>query len=166
MPDNPQPPRLLLLDLRSSKRAALPALTGLAVVNPNPCSGSGGCQEANTALAVLVAIDGEAAYTDWQQRFHPMCPSGFPHVVLLDPWDPALARRVEFAPFGVGEAVAFLPVVTLELGPDLVGGDAFAEPAAAAVFPPSGWSWLIHSMSSIMPKNRMVPSSLIKCMSA
>jgi diguanylate cyclase (GGDEF)-like protein/PAS domain S-box-containing protein len=94
MPDNPQPPRLLLLDLRLSKRAALPALAGLAVVNPNPCSGSGGCQEANTALAVLVAIDGEAAYTDWQQRFHPMCPSGFPHVVLLDPWDPELARRI------------------------------------------------------------------------
>jgi diguanylate cyclase (GGDEF)-like protein/PAS domain S-box-containing protein len=94
MPDNPQPPRLLLLDLRLSKRAALPALAGLAAVNPNPCSGSGGCQEANTALAVLVAIDGEAAYTDWQHRFHPMCPSGFPHVVLLDPWDPELARRI------------------------------------------------------------------------
>ena len=96
MPDNPQPPRVLLLDLRQSKRAALPALAGLAVVNPNPCSGSdeGGCEEANTALAVLVAIDGEAAYTDWQQRFHPMCPSGFPHVVLLDPWDPVLARQI------------------------------------------------------------------------
>ena len=96
MPDNPQPPRLLLLDLRLGKCAALPALAGLAVVNPNPCSGSGngGCEEANTALAVLVAIDGEAAYADWQQRFHPMCPSGFPHVVLLDPWDPALARRI------------------------------------------------------------------------
>ncbi|MGB9193506.1 MAG: hypothetical protein WCB88_06200, partial [Azonexus sp.] len=60
MSDNPLPPRLLLLDLRLCKRAALPALAGLAVVNPNPCSGSGsgGCQEANTALAVLVAIDG------------------------------------------------------------------------------------------------------------
>jgi diguanylate cyclase (GGDEF)-like protein/PAS domain S-box-containing protein len=80
--------------LRLCKRAALPALAGLAVVNPNPCSGSGGCQEANTALAVLVAIDGEAAYTDWQQRFHPMCPSSFPHIVLLDPWDPELARRI------------------------------------------------------------------------
>ncbi|MGB8882545.1 MAG: hypothetical protein WCC44_01640, partial [Azonexus sp.] len=94
MSDNPLPPRLLLLDLRLGKGAALPALAGLAVVNPNPCSGSGGCQEANTALAVLVAIDGEAAYTDWQHRFHPMCPSGFPHIVLLDPWDPELARRI------------------------------------------------------------------------
>ncbi|MGV0977123.1 MAG: sensor domain-containing diguanylate cyclase [Azonexus sp.] len=92
MPDLLQPPRLLLLDLRLSKRAALPALAGLVVVNPNPCSGD--CDQANTALAVLVAIDGEAAYADWQQRFHPMCPSGFPHVVLLDPWDPALARRI------------------------------------------------------------------------
>ena len=31
---------------------------------------------------------------DWLQRFHPMCPSGFPHVVLLDPYDPVLARRI------------------------------------------------------------------------
>ena len=86
-----QPPRLLLLDLRKSKRSALPAVAGLVTVNPNP---GGECAEATTALAVLVAIDGEAAYTDWQQRFHPMCPSNFPHVVLLDPYDPELARRV------------------------------------------------------------------------
>ncbi|MGB9495418.1 MAG: PAS domain-containing protein, partial [Azonexus sp.] len=92
MPDLLQPPRLLLLDLRTSKRVGLPALAGLVVVNPNPCSGD--CQEADTALAVLVAIDGEAAYADWLQRFHPMCPGGFPSVVLLDPWDPALARRI------------------------------------------------------------------------
>ena len=92
MPDLLQPPRLLLLDLRTSRRVGLPALAGLVVVNPNPCSGD--CQEADTALAVLVAIDGEAAYADWLQRFHPMCPGGFPSVVLLDPWDPALARRI------------------------------------------------------------------------
>ena len=90
MPEG-QPPRLLLLDLRKSKRSALPAVAGLVTVNPNP---SGECAEATTALAVLVAIDGEAAHTDWQQRFHPMCPSNFPHVVLLDPYDPELARRV------------------------------------------------------------------------
>ena len=56
-----QPPRLLLLDLRKSKRSALPAVAGLVTVNPNP---GGECAEATTALAVLVAIDGEAAYTD------------------------------------------------------------------------------------------------------
>ncbi len=89
MPDRPQPPRLLLLDLRSEKRSALPALPGLTVVTPNP---SGDCKESRNALGVLVAIDGEAAYADWVQRFHPMCPEGFPHVILLDPYDPALAR--------------------------------------------------------------------------
>ncbi len=83
--------RLLLLDLRISKRAPQPALPGLVVVNPNPCSGK--CAEADTALAILVAIDGEAAHAEWRQHFHPMCPSGFPHIVLLDPWSPTLARR-------------------------------------------------------------------------
>jgi diguanylate cyclase (GGDEF)-like protein/PAS domain S-box-containing protein len=77
--------------LRKSKRSALPAVAGLVVVNPNP---GGECAEATTALAVLVAIDGEAAYADWQQRFHPMCQGNFPHVVLLDPYDPRLARRI------------------------------------------------------------------------
>lgn len=91
MPEVLQPSRLLLLDLRKRKRAALPALPGLVTVNPNP---GAQCTEANSALAVLVAIDGEAAYADWLQRFHPMCPSGFPHVVLLDPYEPALARRI------------------------------------------------------------------------
>ena len=92
MPDLLQPPRLLLLDLRTSKRAGLPALAGLVVVNPNPCTDE--CNEADTALAVMVAIDSEAAYMDWLQRFHPMCPGGFPNVLLLDPWDPTLARRI------------------------------------------------------------------------
>jgi len=92
MPDVLQPTcRLLLLDLRISKRAPQPALPGLVVVNPNPCSGK--CAEADTALAILVAIDGETAHTEWRQHFHPMCPSGFPHIVLLDPWSPTLARR-------------------------------------------------------------------------
>ena len=92
MPDVLQPNcRLLLLDLRISKRASQPALPGLVVVNPNPSFGE--CAEADTALAVLVAVDGERAYAEWRQRFHPMCPSGFPHIVLLDPWNPTLARR-------------------------------------------------------------------------
>lgn len=91
MPEVLHPPRLLFLDLRKRKRAALPALPGLVAVSPNP---DGQCAEANAALAVLVAIDGEAAHSDWRQRFHPMCPSDFPHVVLLDPYDPVLARRI------------------------------------------------------------------------
>ena len=57
MPDVLQPTcRLLLLDLRITKRASLPALPGLVVVNPNPCSGE--CAEADTPLAVLLAIEG------------------------------------------------------------------------------------------------------------
>lgn len=88
---NPTVARPLCLDLRASQRRPLPAVPGLTVVSPNP--GSSNCEESRNALCVLVAIDGEAAYADWLQRFHPMCPKGFPHVILLDPYDPALARR-------------------------------------------------------------------------
>lgn len=82
--------RLLLLDLRKHRRSPAPNFPGLEPINPAP-----GCdyQAASTALAVFVAIDTPVAYDDWQQRFHPMCPSGFPHVVLLDPYDAPLARR-------------------------------------------------------------------------
>lgn len=86
-----KPPRLLFLDLRVSKQAALPELAGLEPVNPTP---GGDCSAAKAALAVFVAIDSPAAYDDWRQRFHPMCPSGFPHVILLDPYCPTLARHV------------------------------------------------------------------------
>ena len=68
----------------------MPPLAGLEQVNPTP---GGDCKLAMSALAVFVAIDGEAAYTDWRERFHPMCPSGFPHVILLDPYSPTLARK-------------------------------------------------------------------------
>mgnify|MGYP001764645396 CR=1 FL=1 len=91
MPEVSQPPRQLLLDLRKTKRSSLPAIDGLTVVNPNPSAECGG---AGSALAVFVALDGEAAYAEWLQRFHPMCPSGFPNVMLLDPYDPVLARRI------------------------------------------------------------------------
>lgn len=82
--------RLLLLDLRKHRHSPFPDFPGLEPVNPTP-----GCdyQAANTALAVFVAIDSQAAYDDWRHRFHPMCPSGFPHVVLLDPYDSPLARH-------------------------------------------------------------------------
>ena len=91
MPDVLAPPRLLLLDLRTERRSPPPPLPGLSVVSPNP---GGECREAEQALAVLVVIDGEAALAAWEERFHPMCPGGFPHVVLLDPYSPQLARRV------------------------------------------------------------------------
>ena len=91
MPDAPAPPRLLLLDLRSERHSPPPPLPGLSAVSPNP---GGECREAERALAVLVAIDGEAALAAWEERFHPMCPDGFPHVVLLDPYSPQLARRI------------------------------------------------------------------------
>ena len=93
MPDVAQPPcRLLLIDLRVSRHAPQPALPGLVVVNPN--TGAGDCAEADTVLAVLVAVDGEAAYAEWRLQFHAMCPSSFQHIVLLDPWNPELARRI------------------------------------------------------------------------
>lgn len=86
----PKPSRLLFLDLRGSTRLAPPPLAGLEPINPSP---DGECQAAEAALAVFVAIDGDAAYADWRQRFHPMCPNAFPHVILLDPYYPNLARR-------------------------------------------------------------------------
>jgi len=85
-----KPSRLLFLDLRGSKRLAAPSLDGLEPVNP---VASSECQVADSALAVLVAVDGDTTYHDWRQRFHPMCPCGFPHIILLDPYAPELARR-------------------------------------------------------------------------
>lgn len=89
---NPQKPdRLLFLDLRKIRSAPLPKLAGLEPVNPKP---GDDCQAAFAALAVFVAIDSLSTYEDWRQRFHPMCPCGFPHVVLLDPYNHELACRV------------------------------------------------------------------------
>lgn len=86
----PIPIPLLLLDLRENRRMPYPGIPGLEPVNPAPGSK---CDMAMTALAVFVAIDSIATYEDWRQRFHPMCPCGFPHIVLLDPYNPELARR-------------------------------------------------------------------------
>jgi len=85
------PPRLLFLDLRQHGRSTTPSLTGLEPVNPALACTSGSPPD---ALAVLVAIDGEAAYADWRKRLHPLCPRAFPHIILLDPYDSALARKV------------------------------------------------------------------------
>lgn len=86
MPNSP--PRLLFLDLRGNKQAALPRLDGLEPVTPDS-----DCAAVKVALAVFVAIDDEASYKEWRQRFHPMCPPAFPHVILLDPYCPDLARQ-------------------------------------------------------------------------
>jgi diguanylate cyclase (GGDEF)-like protein/PAS domain S-box-containing protein len=85
------PPRLLYLDLRQHGNGAMPWLAGLEPVTPVP---GDRCDTAANALAVFVAIDGDAAYADWRKRLHPLCPRAFPHVILLDPYDPALARKV------------------------------------------------------------------------
>ena len=85
------PPRLLFLDLRQHGSSPTPSLTGLEPVNPALACTSGSPPD---ALAVLVAIDGEAAYADWRKRLHPLCPRAFPHIILLDPYDSALARKV------------------------------------------------------------------------
>lgn len=82
--------RLLLLDLRETRNSPFPNLAGLEPVNPKPGEN---CQAAFAALAVFVAIDSASAYDDWRDRFHPMCPTGFPHIVLLDPYNHELACR-------------------------------------------------------------------------
>ncbi len=81
---------LLFLDLRSNKSAPAPAIDGLLPVNPVPNSD---CPAALSASMVLVALDSLAAYDEWRQRYHPMCPTGFPHVILFDPYCPTLARQ-------------------------------------------------------------------------
>ncbi len=53
--------RLLLLDLREKRRLPLPDIAGLEPVNPAPGSN---CDIALSAVAVLVAIDSERAYSD------------------------------------------------------------------------------------------------------
>ena len=89
--DTPSSPsRFLLLDLRRHQHVALPVHPDISVVNPKS---AGECDSAAGAIAVFVAIDGDAAYREWAQRFHPMCPVNFPHVVLLDPYDPQMARH-------------------------------------------------------------------------
>lgn len=87
MPVAPSLPRLFMLDLRRGRRGTLPVPAGFEVAVP-----AGHCA-ANGALAVLVAVDGPEALADWQERFHPCCPHGFPHILLLDPYAPDLARR-------------------------------------------------------------------------
>ena len=118
MSTSQNPCRLLLLDLRQSRCGTLPALAGLEVVNPIP---GGNCQLALSALAVFVAIDSDSAYNDWRERYHPMCPSGFPHIVLLDPYNPTLARRA------LAEADPALCPCDELLGP--AGDHAAADPA-------------------------------------
>lgn len=87
MPESASLPRLLLLDLRRRRSSPLPAPAGFETqLQENEC-------DPVAALAVLVAVDGPEALADWQERFHPCCPPGFPHLLLLDPYDPELARR-------------------------------------------------------------------------
>jgi diguanylate cyclase (GGDEF)-like protein/PAS domain S-box-containing protein len=84
------PDSLLILDLRRHRRGppAVPAGYATAVSSPQPrdCRVDG-------SLAVLVLADGEDALNDWDDQYHPLCPADFPHLILLDPYDPALARR-------------------------------------------------------------------------
>ena len=87
MPVSPSLPRLLLLDLRRRQRTPFPAPAGFETQEQH-----GECN-LPTALAVLVAIDSPEGLVDWQERFHPCCPPGFPHLLLLDPYEPDLARR-------------------------------------------------------------------------
>jgi hypothetical protein len=65
------PPRLMFLDLRQQSGGAIPPLAGIELVSAAPPNN---CKKAMDALAVFVAIDGEAAYADWRNRLHPLCP--------------------------------------------------------------------------------------------
>jgi diguanylate cyclase (GGDEF)-like protein/PAS domain S-box-containing protein len=88
------PPSLspaLLLDLRSAATTALPALPGVQVVAPGPAAD---VHALLAATILLIAVDGEEAWTGWQQRFRPLCTPCCPAVALLDPYEPTLARRL------------------------------------------------------------------------
>ncbi len=87
MPSDSPPSKLLVLDLRRRRGEAVVTPAGFAAQAP-----SGECDIAGS-LAVLVVIDGKEALNDWRERFHPCCPPGFPHLLLLDPYSPALARE-------------------------------------------------------------------------
>lgn len=84
--------RLLFLDLRhSGKGGALPQIAGIEPVRPGAQEN---CDAVRNANGVLIAIGDEANFREWQERYQPLCPAGFPHVFLLDPYTPALARLV------------------------------------------------------------------------
>src|SRR5574343_574244 len=85
------PPRLLFLDLRRHKAGGMPPFAGLEVITPGP---EDACSSTAFALAVLVAVDGPESYADWHMRYQPLCADGFPHIILLDPYDRQLARQV------------------------------------------------------------------------
>ena len=85
------PPRLLFVDLRQERSSRIPPLAGVEHVTPPP---AGQHHSPAGALAILVAVDGEAAYADWRTHQHPLYPRAFPHVILLDPFDMDLARKI------------------------------------------------------------------------
>jgi diguanylate cyclase (GGDEF)-like protein/PAS domain S-box-containing protein len=130
--------RLFLLDLRIRERAPEPALPGLAIVTPNPRIGD--AENGATPLAVLVAIDREQVYADWQRRFLRWCPRGFPHIVLLDPWSQTLALRIVQG--GAVDCCAMDDLERIELA--LTRLEHHPRAAAAESLPPSA---LAHSLS-------------------
>lgn len=85
MPSSPS--RLLLLDLRQQRGTPVMAPEGFTIEKAD------GPGDLSSCLAVLVVIDGQEGLTDWRERYHPCCPPGFPHLLLLDPYAPTLARE-------------------------------------------------------------------------
>ena len=135
--------RLFLLDLRIRERTPEPALPGLVVVTPNPRIGD--AENGATPLAVLVAIDGEQAYVDWQRRFLRWCPRGFPHIVLLDPWSQTLALRI--AQGGAVDCCAMDDLERIELA--LTRLEQHPRAAAVESLPPSALAYSLTPQAAL-----------------
>src|ERR1700733_2216084 len=86
-------PSVLTLDLRSSQDVGWPKIT--QSTSSEQATG-GNFSEFISVCALLVAVDGDAAYRTWQERFRPLYFSTLPYVILLDPYTPEFARRMLF----------------------------------------------------------------------
>lgn len=82
-------PTVLTLDLRARQERGWPKITHAdAADRPSQAD-----FRSFTACALLVAVDTEAAYSAWRQRFRPLYFSSLPYVILLDPYSAESARR-------------------------------------------------------------------------
>jgi diguanylate cyclase (GGDEF)-like protein/PAS domain S-box-containing protein len=82
-------PTVLTLDLRVGQGVEWPKIN---YPSASRLPDDGGFS-AFTICTLLVAIDGDAAYSAWQERFRPKYFSRVRYVILLDPYTPDLARR-------------------------------------------------------------------------
>jgi diguanylate cyclase (GGDEF)-like protein/PAS domain S-box-containing protein len=83
-------PWVLTLDLRGDQGLEWPKIVYSGGGRPPDDTGFSAFI---TTCVLLVAVDGEATYSAWQEQFRPTYFSTTPCVVLLDPYTPELARR-------------------------------------------------------------------------